>query len=182
MATSAEQKSIVGEWIVNETNVNTLIAATRDEDNLLATAMVNVVTQNGDKVLVRAVIDMGSQSAMINERAQQALGLKTERIHADEIRSNDVSVEISMQKITTTYKYTEPQIHGTAMRNVSIIQSSLPEYNTQAQIQHMDSRMHNGDQVSPLMKLGNEFYESRRNSVCTIYPIDELKKLKESVE
>lgn len=60
-----------------------LLAFTRDEDNLLATAMVNVLTKNGDKVLIRAVIDMGSQSAMINERAQQALGLETERVCAD---------------------------------------------------------------------------------------------------
>lgn len=65
----------------NEQNVSTLIAATRDEDNLLATAMVRVLTKDGNKILVRAVIDMGSQSAMINEHMQQSLGLNGEKIY-----------------------------------------------------------------------------------------------------
>lgn len=68
--------------IANETNVSALIA-TRDENNLLATAMVNVRTKNGDKILLRAVVDMGSQSPMITERAQQALGLDTENVCAE---------------------------------------------------------------------------------------------------
>lgn len=75
------------ETTTGEINVKTLIATSeesdfRDEDNLLATAMVNVYTKNGDKVVLRAVVDMGSQSPMITERAQQALGLETVTVNA----------------------------------------------------------------------------------------------------
>lgn len=67
---------------MNEPNVSTLIASARDENNLLATAMVRVAAKNGDKVLARAVIDMGSQSSMVTANTQQALALKTEKIYA----------------------------------------------------------------------------------------------------
>lgn len=80
LATAAE-KTDKNETSANEINIKTLIV-TRDEDNLLATAMVNVYTKNGNKVLLRAVVDMGSQSPMITERAQQALGLETETVSA----------------------------------------------------------------------------------------------------
>lgn len=66
----------------NKQNLNTLIAAAHDEDNLLATAMVRVLAKNGDKLLVRAVIDMGSQSAMITDHSRQALALKGEKMCA----------------------------------------------------------------------------------------------------
>lgn len=66
----------------NGQNVSTLIAATRDEDNLLATAMVRVLAKNGEKILVRAVINVGAQSAMVNEHTRQSLGWNGERIYA----------------------------------------------------------------------------------------------------
>lgn len=63
------------------TNANALIV-TRDENNLSATAMMHVFAKNGYKVMLRALVDMGSQNPMITERAQQALGLNTERVCA----------------------------------------------------------------------------------------------------
>lgn len=82
IATTAENNRKNNVQEINEPNVNTLIAAARDENNLLATAMIRVVAKNGDKVLARAVIDMGSQSSMITENTRQALALKTEKVYA----------------------------------------------------------------------------------------------------
>lgn len=76
IATTSEQSENV-----NEANVNILIG-TRDQDNLLATAMVRVKTKNGDMIMARAVIDMGSQSALVTENTRQALGLNAEKICA----------------------------------------------------------------------------------------------------
>lgn len=81
LATATESQADTNETTTGEINVKALIS-TRDEDNLLSTAMVNVYTKDGNKVLLRAVVDMGSQSPMIAERAQQALGLETEAVIA----------------------------------------------------------------------------------------------------
>lgn len=102
---------------VNEPNVNTLLAATRDEDNLLATAMVNVVTKNGDKILVRAVVDMGSQSAMITERAHQALGMESEKVHA--------GIDGIEETKTTTKKRTELTIFPRFSADYALVTKAL---------------------------------------------------------
>lgn len=63
------------------TSVSSLIA-TKDEENLLATAIVRVKTKNGDKIGLRAVVDQGSQGTMLTEHALQKLGLSAEKVRA----------------------------------------------------------------------------------------------------
>lgn len=53
-----------------------------DTTVLLATALIGVFAKNGNRVVLRALLDQGSQSAFISENAAQTLGLPRERIFA----------------------------------------------------------------------------------------------------
>ncbi|CAK1579942.1 unnamed protein product [Parnassius mnemosyne] len=48
---------------------------------LLATALVRVTAENGRKLQLRALIDLGSEGSSITEKAAQALGLKKHTIN-----------------------------------------------------------------------------------------------------
>lgn len=52
-------------------------------DVLLATALVAVLNKKGDKVLLRALIDQGSQSAFLTENAAQLLALPRKKIDVE---------------------------------------------------------------------------------------------------
>lgn len=49
---------------------------------MLATALIGAYDANGAKILLRALLDQGSQSSFISETAAQTLGLKREKIDA----------------------------------------------------------------------------------------------------
>lgn len=49
---------------------------------LLATALISVSAKNGSKILLRALVDQGSQSCFITENAVQLLGLQRKKIVA----------------------------------------------------------------------------------------------------
>ena len=56
--------------------------ATKDEKNLLATAIVQVKARNGDRIMLRTVVDQGSQGAMVTESALQKLNVPVEKVMA----------------------------------------------------------------------------------------------------
>lgn len=64
-------------------NIQATVAIQKSMSVLLATAFVGVFTRNGNKVLLHAMFDQGSQSAFITEEAAQTLGLPRISINAN---------------------------------------------------------------------------------------------------
>lgn len=70
---------------VNTNNVPSItsLGTIQPKKGLLATAMVAVVAQNGDKILLRALIDEGSEGTFITSQAVQTLKLKMHQAAID---------------------------------------------------------------------------------------------------
>lgn len=62
-------------------SVNALVAS-KSSSRFLATAMVKLVAKSGEKKLLRALVDDGSESAFISEQAVQLLKLNKENVSA----------------------------------------------------------------------------------------------------
>lgn len=60
---------------------NALVASKKNQ-TLLATALIRVVSKNGEKVLLRALVDQGAQCAFLTENALQLLRVPTLKINA----------------------------------------------------------------------------------------------------
>ncbi|XP_055308887.1 uncharacterized protein LOC129572810 [Sitodiplosis mosellana] len=67
----------------NETSQVQVLTTTKNTNKLLATAFVNVLSKNGEKVLLKSVIDGASQGALITENAFQKLGLDSDSVNAE---------------------------------------------------------------------------------------------------
>lgn len=63
-------------------HIQATVALQRKGGVLLATAMIGVRDKNGSIIMLRALLDQGSQSAFISEQAAQKLKLHRENIHA----------------------------------------------------------------------------------------------------
>lgn len=65
---------------VQTINIQSTIALHQAGSVLLATAMIGVRSKHGEIIMLRALLDQGSQSAFISENAAQTLKLKRESI------------------------------------------------------------------------------------------------------
>lgn len=70
---------------------------------MLATAMVGVLTKSGEKVIMRILIDQGSQASYISENALQTLKLSKFKMHA---RSTGIGENASLSKYIVPLKIT----------------------------------------------------------------------------
>lgn len=67
---------------IPETSVQATVAAQQASSVLLANAMIAVWDTNGALIILRALLDQGSQSAFITKYAAQTLCLKRKKIRA----------------------------------------------------------------------------------------------------
>lgn len=65
-----------------KSHVQATVSMKKSDSVLLATAMIGVLSKNGSKVMLHALLDQGSQSACIRETAAQTLGLTRKSISA----------------------------------------------------------------------------------------------------
>lgn len=151
-----------GETAMDGENVKTLIAASRDEDNLLATAMVRVQTSNGDKILARAVIDMGSQSALISEKSHQALGLKTEKVYAgvdgvDAITTTaNRRVELKIcSRFSDKYVLTTKALVLNKITSLNVFKDDLAKYDHLQNLQYADPTINDDHPIDILLNVAD---------------------------
>lgn len=75
---------------------------TRDDNfAMLATAMAGVLTKSREKVIMRILVDMGSQAAYTSENALQTLKLPKQKILA---KSTGIGENASLSKYFATLK------------------------------------------------------------------------------
>lgn len=146
----------------NNQNVKALITATRDEDNLLATAMVRVESKNGDKILARAVIDMGSQSAIITESSRQALGLKTETIRAavDGVEAITTTankrVELKIfSRFSDDFVLTTKALVMKKITNLKVFKDDLSQYEHLHNLQYADPTINSDNPIDILLNVAD---------------------------
>lgn len=161
MATAVETEEITAS-VAGESNVNTLLAATRDEDNLLATAMVRVLASNGEKILVKAVIDMGSQSAMINESTRQALALKTERASTgvDGIESMTTTPERSVvlkifPRFSDEFVLTTRALVMKKITSLNVFKDGLEPYGHLHNLKYADPTVNSDEPIDVLLNVAD---------------------------
>lgn len=75
-------KILQNDPISNDIDIVQANVATQATSVLLATALIGVYAKDGSRILLRALIDQGSQSAFVSENAVQTLRLKRNRINA----------------------------------------------------------------------------------------------------
>lgn len=86
--------------------------ASEDEEVLLTTLSLRVKAANGTYITLRALLDQGSQIALISENAAQMLGLQRQRYHAlvsgigNGSKSSKGVVSIECQSIYEDYSFT----------------------------------------------------------------------------
>lgn len=145
----------------NEQNLSALIV-TRDENNLLATAIVKCIKSNGEKIQLRAVIDPGSQSSIITEEAMQLLGLKYEKISAGidglSATENKVTkrVEINvMPRFNDNYVLETRALIMKKITNLKVFKGDLKEYGHLQNLLYADPTTNNGKTIDILLGVGD---------------------------
>lgn len=132
---------------IDETTVHN---ATWDTNALLPTALVYVIASNGEKVILRTLIDQCSQSNFITENAVQLLGLKKRRLSHKifgigavptvttgqvefEIRSrmpNEISIYANATVLSQVTKFRKPEkIPTSSYQHLKNIELADPDMN-----------------------------------------------------
>ncbi|XP_031637636.1 uncharacterized protein LOC116350053 [Contarinia nasturtii] len=142
---------------LNEERVNALLA-TRDQDNLLATARVKVKSKIGEKMDARTVVDNGSQSAMITERLVQVLALKPEIVYVkiDMVGEKNlqsfkrVKLEIS-SRWENGYAFTTYALVMKNITRLNVFKGDLLQYPHLQNLKYADPSIDSNDKIDLLL-------------------------------
>lgn len=170
----------------SEVNKTSLIAAACDKSdgtqtdkvandpksNLLATAWVNVSGKNGEMVLLKAVVDQGSQSAIITERALQLLQLKGERVRAgidgvegkESIANKMVSLAIK-PRFQSEYTLEADAVVMKKITNLSVFKGDLSQYDHLQNLKLADPTVNDNKEIELLLGVA-EFGRIVKNGLC----------------
>lgn len=142
-------------------HVNTMVV-TKDETNLLATAIVRVKAKNGDKIVMRAIIDQASQGALLTESALQKLALPTESVTAgiDGVSANSnvakkrVELEI-LPRFTDDYVLSTRALILKKITNLAVFKGDLKEYSHLQNLRYADPTANDEKQVDLLLSVAD---------------------------
>jgi hypothetical protein len=159
MATTSDQNESENKDIEksNDSRINTLLA-TKDHENLLATARVKVSAKNGERMNARSVVDMGSQSAMITERLVQLLALKSETVYiavdtVDECNTQAykrVKLEIA-SRFQNGFVFTTYALVMKKITSLSVFKGDLAAYSHLQNLQYADPSILSDDPIDLLL-------------------------------
>ncbi|XP_031632584.1 uncharacterized protein LOC116346586, partial [Contarinia nasturtii] len=138
-------------------SVQSLISTERFA-NLLGTAMVQVQSGFGEWLFMKAVVDNGSQSAMIREEAAQILKLVFERVYApidgfDEtkkIASKQVKLRIK-PRFDSAYELETEALVFNKVTNLKVFKGDLREYEHLQNLQYADPTVNSDRPIDLLL-------------------------------
>lgn len=142
-------------------NVSTLIA-TKDEKNLLATAIVRVKARNGDMIGLRAVVDQGSQGSMLTENALQKLNLPVEKVitgvdglsGAENVSKKRVKLEIS-PRFSDDYVLQTHVLVLKKITNLAVFKGDLKEYSHLQNLLYADPTIQDDSPIDLLLNVAD---------------------------
>lgn len=156
------QTTLIATHEVNETTAGVSNCATKDEKNLLATAIVRVKARNGDKIGLRAVIDQGSQGSMLTEHALQKLKLPVEKVSAgvdgfsgaESVSKKRVELEISPRFSDDFVLHTRALVFN-KITSLAVFKGDLKEYNHLQNLLYADPSVQDDSPIDILLNVAD---------------------------
>lgn len=143
------------------------MSSARQKRTLLATAIVNVLNSTGNQIAVRALIDGGSEDALIKESLAEKLGLFLKPELAPIVGVGGVVVQPKTNLVKVQFKsHTDPtfnmEVEAFTMKTVTGNLPSIPvEREYWPHLQGIRLADHHFDRSSPIeMLLGMEVFEA----------------------
>lgn len=124
----------------------------------MPTAIVRVLTKNGQKIRLKALVDPGSQSSIITEHALQLLALPTESVSAGVEGVSDTEVaakkRVALQlspRFSDNYVLNTKALVFKKITNLSVFKGDLKEYNYLQNLSYADPTINDENKIDILL-------------------------------